>query len=568
MATYGLQKVKETEPRDNMDIAKGALGTAASGAKIGNKIGGTYGAVAGGVIGAGYGLFTGKSEQFQEKEQLRLDESYNRFVDDINQRGIPDTNTVAAQAKYGMYSKGYISDAEIEGDGSGREDGAGEVHVDSNYNIKNLANGKPTHKEGGVDLPKNGEKSLQEGDVIFNWQGSKKKFEKGMNMLNRYKFRNDPVAKRWLDKEKESLPTDKDYAEGKYPDGYNYITDRNDGWDYRYKGDDHRTLEVKKKDSDTWNTGEDAWGKDYKGKPGVKTNQLSAYENLGLRSKYGNYADETFPAMEEKKLPSMLDNGTPDLAGIIDTELDSSDDGFMKTRPMKSMLGDTPELDINIEEPNLSSTQPEIPDTSEVQDTDYSNIKDRTNPLKYTNIVANLLRGSKKAESPTRRYLGTEELKYRDTSAAQRQSAIEQRNAQALNLRGKGLSSGQQQSYMSQAGSRYMQNMGNINAMEAQKRTGVDQYNAAQRARVREMNLNLANQYDTAQTQNEAMRQSYLSSAFKEISDKATTAEQRRYMKDRDERAFDMDEKRLNLMESNNYKINKNSFKTEYKTNN
>ena len=67
-------------------------------------------------------------------------------------------------------------------------------------------------------------------------------------------------------------------------------------------------------------------------------------------------------------------------------------------------------------------------------------IEENENPLKYTNVLNNIIQGTKTPEKSTRRYYTPETLQSIDRSYAIRNAIIEERNAEKESLRGKGLS--------------------------------------------------------------------------------------------------------------------------------
>ena len=211
---YGVQPVKETDVRDGGDIAvattKGALQAAQMGAKYGPWVAGGA-ALAGGI----YAFTQQKKGQEQEKENLKNDKIHNSYQESLEGRSLREDTMVSAQAKYGMNAKNRYETAEIEGDGSGSADGIGEIHVDKDYNIKNVAKGGKRHEDGGFEI-----NNLEKTDTIFPTQNNEKEFNKVMGAINKWKLRRDPRAKKFLDKTKNSLPTDEDYGyDKKYADG-------------------------------------------------------------------------------------------------------------------------------------------------------------------------------------------------------------------------------------------------------------------------------------------------------------------------------------------------------------
>jgi hypothetical protein len=142
---YGVQKIDEPEVRDGLDIAGSVAGAAAQGAQLGSKFG-PWGSLAVGAGAAGLSLVKQKQAQRKEEAALANAESYNEFVDNLEGRDLRTENLVRAQARYGMKSNNKYESAEIEGDGSGSAmNGIGEIHVDKNYNIKNVAKGGARH---------------------------------------------------------------------------------------------------------------------------------------------------------------------------------------------------------------------------------------------------------------------------------------------------------------------------------------------------------------------------------------------------------------------------------------
>ena len=145
---YGIQKVKETKPRSGGDIAGATLAAGAKGAAMGAKFG-PWGAAAvgGGMMLAEYA--NQDAAQFNEERAYSQDTVYNRGVDSMNRMAVDQDHALVKQARYGMKNDGRYETVEIEGDGSGGGEGIGEIHVDKNYNIKNIAKGSPSHEDGG-----------------------------------------------------------------------------------------------------------------------------------------------------------------------------------------------------------------------------------------------------------------------------------------------------------------------------------------------------------------------------------------------------------------------------------
>jgi hypothetical protein len=162
---------------------------------------------------------------------------------------------------------------------------------------------------------------------------------------------------------------------------------------------------------------------------------------------------------------------------------------------------------------------------------------DPRDSLKWSSALHNLAMGSKAAEQVERRYMTPEELTYNDRSYSQRRAVAEQRNAANAMLRGKGLSIGQQQGYLAQTGAQALRSHEAINEREAQRADQIDQYNVGQLNQAKQLNINLANQYDTWDAQNRAARQKYTDQAMADVSELAQWDENKRYMMSRDAKA-------------------------------
>ena len=203
---YGVQTVKEPDVRSGMDIAGSVAGAAATGAQAGAQFG-PWGAA---IVGAGFAAKSLYDNNQMKKEELRqLDgvKQDNKGVEGLEDRAFRTNNYVSAQAKHGMNSKNKYETAEIEGDGSKSPNGIGEIHVDKNYNIKNVAKGAKKHEEGGYKI-----NNLEEDDIIFPTQNSTKEYNNIMGAIKRYKINGDKRAKRFLDTKRNALPTDADYG--------------------------------------------------------------------------------------------------------------------------------------------------------------------------------------------------------------------------------------------------------------------------------------------------------------------------------------------------------------------
>lgn len=214
---YGVQKVKEPEVRDGLDVAGSTAAAAAQAAQMGAQYG-PWVAAGAGIVGGAYAFSQQKKMQREEQRNFDKAEDRNKFVDSLENRAFREDTMVSAQAKYGMKPNKRYEEAEIEGDGSGSANGIGEIHVDKDYNIKNVARGAEKHEDGGFKI-----NNLEKKDIIFPTQNNEQEFNRVLNLINRWKLKRDPRAKQALDKKVERLPTDEDYGYarngGQYDDG-------------------------------------------------------------------------------------------------------------------------------------------------------------------------------------------------------------------------------------------------------------------------------------------------------------------------------------------------------------
>ncbi len=485
---FGIQKTEEISPRSNLDVVLGASNTAAMGARLGSN----FGPIGTGV-GAGVGFVAGLGGQIAsrnvERQQLDAAQSYNKYVSNLSGRMVQNENMVPIQARNGVVSS-ESELAEIEGN---EKTGFGEIHVDKNYNIKNIANGQPSHENGGMKV------MMNKSDIVFDTQKSPDKYKKVMENIRKYKLSGDKRAKDWLDKEAASKPTDSDYGYRKYPEGKkNEINLTNKGF-FDENG--------------KWITGSKYYAPTT---DKILTVDYPKYDKFEIKTG----VEEFIP---EKGIEGPLGTGT-----------------VLKREPTE----DTETI--------IKPTESEIkPTESELE---VPIIEENENPLKYTNVLNNIIQGTKTPEKSTRRYYTPETLQSIDRSYAIRNAIIEEREAEKESLRGKGLSVGQQQSYMGQIGGRYLGKMEEVNEREAQRSDEMQKYNAANRMQAAQSNLGLALQYDTQDAQNRAMRQNYINAAAQETAQIGDISEQRNYMIQRDNKDYQMEKTRFKYLGTENMK--------------
>ena len=480
---FGIQKTEEVTPRSNLDMVLGASGAAAQGAQLGS-IFGPWGTGIGAGVGFAAGLAGQQASKNIERRQYDAAKSYNRFVYNLEGRLPQNENMVPTQARNGYVSSSQEI-AEIEGN---EKTGYGEIHVDKNYNIKNVANGQPSHENGGMKVV------MDKSDIVFDTQKNPNKYKQVMKNIKRYKLSGDKRAKEWLDKEAASKPSDSDYGYGKYADGKN----------------SEITLPRK-----------------------------GFFEENG---KWIN-GDKYFA-------PTTIQPNTVEYKEIPKFQIQTGAEGLVQEKGIEGPEGTGTVLKRDLGE-NLPNTTSPINNEQELE---VPTIEENQNPLKYANVLNNIVQGTKTAEKTTRRYFTPEKLNAVDRSYAIRNAIIEERNAERESLRGKGLSTGQQQGYMGQIGSRYLGKMEEVNEREAQKADEIQKYNAANRMQVAQSNLGLANQYDTQDAQNRAMRQNYINAASQETAQIGDVSEQRRYLIDRDNKEYQMEKVRYKFTGTENMK--------------
>lgn len=553
---YGVQKVPETSPIKGTDIALQTTESMAQGAMIGSKFG-PIGAGIGAAGGAIMGFMGAEANQAQQELAQGREKSYNKFVDSLEGRDIRSSNLVRAQARYGMKTSKYKT-AEIEGDGSNNyAEGIGEIHVDKNYNLKTVAKGAPTHEEGGVKI------DVKKGDTIYPTQNNPEEYNKVMASIKRYKSNGDKRAKKYLDMKRDALPSDKDYGYAKHGKKYqNGLGSRHpaDLTDLESKStgggvvtgdtseqpsESGRVYTTSESDPFEYRKIDKRWETRLKGAKDWEDMDSNARYKDGipiLEDMFGR--EEPVEEIQRTKTsPGLIQEDPiprpriPEPKGDIDP---LTSPGAIETKAEKIVEGEAQPL-----------TKQEAEAAREMavkRERREGYVDDFNNPLKYASAVNNLITGLSPADKVIRRFATPEPYEYQDRSYAQRRAVTEQRNAANQMLRGKGLSIGQQQSYMGQTGSRALGAQEAINEREAQRADRIDMANVGTMNQTQLRNLTLANQYDVMDAQNEAARKRYKDRAFADVSELAQLDEQRRYMKSRDERAFDIQEKAIPLV--------------------
>ena len=505
---YGVQKTPEPRVRNNKDMAMGIGSSAATGASLGASAG-PYGAIIGGAVGAGVGAVSQFTGRGAERRQFADAQSYNQFAQRMQQLGGSEYEYTGIQAKQGFNAR-YQTQAEVES-----INGVGEVVIDKNKNVKYISTGNKPHSEGGDPLPF----TLKKGDSIIPTQGDAKAQEKILTLLKRVKLRGDKVAEKQIDDIVDKLPTNEDYAsqgkqEGEYPDGlapYGI---------------------TKPRQAIQFDVARDV----------MPANMpiLDSYPQRNLKSSYEQTSDFNNVAFKSADDYSQRNQGNNLQSRYTSAELPQSTgintqpvQGLgTRTLPSEALAQDSPDA---IVDPNL--------------------IKTRINPTKYLSAINNLYQSAQAPELTERRFYNPEDMQYKDMSAAQRAAITEQRNTNMGNLRGRGLSAGQTQSYASQIGAQAVRQNAQVNDREAQRYDSVNNANIQGRNQATAMNTQMASRYDAIDAQNRAAKQKYGDQGILDVANFRQVDEQKRYKMDKDKRAFDIQEETLGFIGTGNYDV-------------
>jgi hypothetical protein len=125
------------------------------------------------------------------------------------------------------------------------------------------------------------------------------------------------------------------------------------------------------------------------------------------------------------------------------------------------------------------------------------------------------------------------------------------------NMRGRGLSAGQAQSYASQIGAQALRANAQVNDREAQRYDAVNNANIQGSNQAKAMNTQMASRYDEIDAQNRAAKQKYGDQGILDIANFGQVNEQKRYMMDRDKRAFEIQEETLPFLGTGNYEASR-----------
>lgn len=238
---------------------------------------------------------------------------------------------------------------------------------------------------------------------------------------------------------------------------------------------------------------------------------------------------------------------------------------FARQQRIESNNSDTRLFDINYKD-NMVDDSAVVDNSAIKKGGEYNDapIEEHYNPMTLAGPLNNLIRSLAKTNKTERRFYQPESMKYADRSAAQRAAIDESRNTSVAGLKGKGLSVGQMQSYLSQINSRYLLQNEGVNEREMQRADAVDSANVGGRNQAGMTNIQLANQYDMQDLQAEATKQAYSNQFSQDLTNLGQVRESQQYAKDRDERGFAMNKLTLNSLATKNkryvYDENENKF--------
>jgi len=586
-AAKGIKKVKAYNagakqilvPEVTTDVgsttAQGAMAGASAGASIGSAfgpwgtvIGGAAGGIAGGAQGYGSGKKAVAREESARADALRKNETYKDL-------GIGDTQIDQQTTRIDQFAKGTKA-IEIEGKVSP------EIHTDSKFNIKNL--GTKSHAEGGNKV------MAEDGDVVFDTQNNPDKAKSILNDIRKVKLNGDKGAKKRLEKERDNLP-----ADVKNPQG-------NDGDPTNVPG-------TNKFSTQSFNTGnlspneQDITG-EIQGTDEVSIDKFANGGEVVLDSgQYGEDKTKGYLSSQFDTLPGVAKNEPYDPL--------ASSFGFMNqgetTRPMnKATRTGTEGIGVDgISYKNTSRVNPINKATNVGQGTSplgrVNDISDSSlnqsgivNPTEPTlkEKLANRERGDGSGlnkvgqaaltagqfASPLHKYLKSQEAvsapkevpleleryKYEDTSDVDRENVLKSERAVQRGIDKSGLSRGQALGRLSQTSAKAAEQRGQINRGEQLKQQQIAQQNTQMSNMERENSQKQQLNIQDATRRGEAQKEAFLGEAMSDVGKLAQVGSQKLYMKNKDKKADEMDQKTLQYLLSNNYRINPDTQKLEF----
>jgi len=480
----GVKQIAVPEVGTNIDNM--AMTGAFAGANTGGQLGsffGPQGQIIGTVLGGSIGAIGANSEakrllveeEFAKKDAIRKNNTYQ----DLN------IGNINIDPKLQSFAKGTRA-IEIEAKETP------EIHTDRNFNIKNL--GDKPHASGGTKV------LAEDGDVVFDTQNSKEKYTKIMNDIRKTKF-GDPLAKKRLEKERDSLPKDS--------------ADKEKMWT---------------------------------GNEGVEVNVANSDLTYGFSPKSPIFTPGIDTSALNQKASAMPTNaGTNQFS-----TLSPSDIIIPKGTTTATSVGAKPQATPPVEKTDSSF--------------DLSNLGGKLSGIgKLASPLYKFMKSKENVSKPSEIPLSLQKMEYKDTSDIDRAEVDSQRRAMEMQVNRSGLSRGQALGRLAQTSTQAIKQKGEINERERRIKQNIDA-----------QNVNLTNQERTnlleQQVRNqdvvrraEAQKESYLGEAMKDFTNLSQTSEQMNYMKSRDKKGDEMNEKTLKLIESTDYKLNPETWEVEIK---
>lgn len=525
----------------------GGFAGASTGGQIGGSIGsifgplgGTIGKVGGTVVGAGIGAISAnqKAKQTQEDEINRIN-AIKRDNATYKDLGIGDTYLDPKMQSYQQFTKGTKA-IEIEA----KE--APEIHTDVNFNLKNI--GTNSHSNGGTKV------QASEGDVIFDTQNSKSKYQSIMNDIKRVKL-GDMNAKRRLEKERDSLPKDMP-SDGKMQIGNSSVLTDDPNYNWENRGMDPMDTQGQPID---WS----ALGTQTSTNPSDILTPKSS-------TQYGDTVQMPGDGVVRNDVnPYDINQAINDITGTTGTST-----GLQPSIPTNQPLnpsdiitpkGVTRATSVGADEPITNQEQL----TSDQRQEKLQNTLNKVGQVgasagRLASPLYKYMKSKEKISQPSEVPLNLQRVRYQDTSDVDRSEVDATRRAIERQINRSGLSRGQALGRLAQTSTQAAKQKGAINQREQQLKQAVQQQNVNLTNQERQnlqgqqiRNLDIARQA-------EGRKESYLGEAMSDFSKLGGLESQKLYMQNRDRKASEMDQKTLQYLLSNNYRINPKTQKLEF----
>lgn len=472
--------------------------------------------------GAIYGAADGYLNKQEQSQARQNDMDVNHAMSANSKIDLSQQYRTPPQARHGMKSNRYLQ-VEIEGDGSGSKNGGGEIVTDKHYNIKKNAAGAPTHEGGGKNI------TISKGDIVFPTQ-NKNDHDKVLSAIQALKLKKDSRAKGFLDKVANSLPGNTDYDEGKLSKGY--------------KGPDHTANATAfRKFAPVKGAGGYNYYKDPTSgllmyndlKTGAAVRPTKSQYDIINAQEFGGQLKDYVPGQPTAQMAPLNVTSKPAVS------IPSALPGAPATLPTVG----TPTGPNTTDKNNFGS--------GEFDSSKFNKVGEMLgNAGQYVNVAHNLIEGSKTPGKVERRYITAQEQEYHDMSAPQRRDIAENRNYM-VQASGNNVNSSVSQGRQSQIGAQAVNQREDVNAREAGAQRQIMGNSIDTRNKVGEANVQLANQYDDTDAREVGIKQDYTNRGMADAAKYAELGVQRRYMKSRDDREWEMDKEKLASGNTKNY---------------